>query len=189
MTGPAPQNQSRSLRVYARLLELYPAEFLQQHRAEMLQNFSDLEDATASTTALWLLIGKDLTMSLIPHFFASRLGNYVAAAIAAWMLLFAVGYVLRGSTPGHPGLHAFAGFLLGMLSMYIATRVWGPLQNGAYVIGLLVALISLFTFGYLRYASTPHHPVLQIVGGVLIGMLSMYIATRVYGPPPNGSPA
>jgi hypothetical protein len=189
MTNPAPQRESRSLRVYSRLLELYPTEFLQQHRAEMLQNFSDLEEATASTTALWLLIGKDLTMSLIPQFFASRLGHYVIAVFAAWMLLFAVGYVVRGSTPGHPALHCFAGFLLGMFSMYIATRLYGTLLNSAYVIGVLVASISLFTVAYLRYASTLHHPVLQIFGGILLGMLSMYIATRIYGAPPNSSPA
>jgi hypothetical protein len=189
MTDPAPQKQSRSSRVYARLLELYPAAFLQQHRAEMLQNFADLEEAATSKTALWLLIGKDLTMSLVPHFFASRLGNYVIAVLAAWMLLFAVGYVWRGSTPGYPALHAFGGFLLGMLSMYIATRVHVMPQNSSYVIGVLIALISLFTIGYLRYASTPGHSVLQVFGGVLIGMLSMYIATRVYGTPPNGSPA
>ena len=189
MTDPAPQKESRSLRIYARLLELYPAAFLQDHRAEMLQNFSDLEDASASTTTLWLMIGKDLTMSLIPQFFASRLGNYVVAVLAAWMLLFLVGYVLGVSRPGYPALYTFAGFLLGMLLMYIATRLFGTLQNGAYVIGGLVASISVFTFGYLRYASTPYHPVLQVFGGVLIGMLSMYIATRVYGVPPNGSPA
>ena len=189
MTSPAPQKESRSLRVYAQLLKLYPTEFLRHHRAELLQNFSDLEEATASTTALWLLIGKDLTMSVISQFFASRLGRYVIAVLVAWMLLFVVGYVLRGSTPGHPALHTFAGFLLGMLSMYVATRLIGAQQNGVYVIGILVVLISLFTFGYLRYASTPHHPVLQVCGGVLLGMLSMYIATRVYGPPPNGSPA
>jgi hypothetical protein len=189
MTGTAPQKESRSLRVYARLLELYPTEFLQQHRAEMLQNFSDLEEAATSKTALWLLMGKDLAMSLIPHFFASRLGRYVVAVLAAWMLLFAAGYVLRGSTAGHPALHTFGGFLLGMLSMYVATRLYGPLRNSSYVIGVLVVLISLFTFGYLRYAGTSSHPFLQVFGGVLLGMLSMYIATRLYGTPPNSSPA
>jgi hypothetical protein len=189
MIDAAPRKESRSLRVYARLLELYPTEFLQQHRAEMLQNFIDLEEATASKMALWLLIGRDLTMSLVPEFFASRLGNYVIAVLVAWMLLFAVGYVLRGSTPGHPALHTFAGFVLGMLSMYIATRLYRPLQNGAYVIGILVASISLFTFVYLRYAGTSSHPLLQIFGGVLLGMLSMSIAMRLYGTPPNSSPA
>ena len=63
------------MRLYARLLQLYPPAFLQRRRAEMLQNFVDLEDAATSQTALWLLIAKDLTMSLISHFFASRLGK------------------------------------------------------------------------------------------------------------------
>jgi hypothetical protein len=85
MTRPEQQKQSRSLRLYARLLELYPPAFLQQHREEMLQNFADLEDAATSKAQLWLLIGKDLTMSLIPHFFGSRLGNYVIAVVFTWM--------------------------------------------------------------------------------------------------------
>jgi hypothetical protein len=124
MTRPVRQKESRSLRLYARLLELYPPAFLQRHRAEMLQNFADLEDAAASKAALWLLIGKDLTMSLISHFLASRLGRYVIGVFVAWMLFFAIGYVVRGSTAGYPVLHVFFGFLLGMLSMYIATRFY-----------------------------------------------------------------
>ena len=132
MTRAARQRESRSLRIYARLLELYPPAFLQRHRAEMLQNFADLEDAAASKVALWLLIGKDLTMSLISHFFASRLGRYVIGVLVAWMLLFAIGYFWHGSTPGHPVLHVFGGFLLGMLSMYIATRLYGTPQNSSH---------------------------------------------------------
>jgi hypothetical protein len=58
MTRPARQKESRSLRLYARLLELYPPAFLQQHRAEMLQNFTDLEGAAESKAPLWLLIRK-----------------------------------------------------------------------------------------------------------------------------------
>jgi hypothetical protein len=189
MTRPAPQKESRSLRLYARLLELYPPAFLQRHRAEMLQNFADLEDAAASKSALWRLMGKDLTMSLTSSFFASRLGRYVIAVLVAWMLLFAIGYVRYGSTPGYPALHAFAGFLPGMLAMYIATRLYGTPQNSAYVIGVLVACIVLFTIGYLRYASAPGHPILQVLGGFLLGMLSMSIATRLYGTPPNSSHA
>jgi hypothetical protein len=125
MAGPTRQRESRSFRLYARLLELYPPSFLQRHRAEMLRNFADLEDAAASKVALWLLIGKDLTMSLVSQFFGSRLGRYVIGVFVAWMLLFAAGYFLRGPTPGHPVLHVFADFLLGMLSMYIATRLYG----------------------------------------------------------------
>ncbi len=183
MTRPVRRKESRSLRFYARLLELYPPAFLQRHRAEMLQNFADLEDVTASKAALWLLIGKDLTMSVSSHFFGSRLGGYVIAVLVTWILLFAIGYFRYGSTPGHPALHAFVGFLPGMLAMYIAMRLYGTLQNSSYVIGVLVACISLFTIGYLRYGSTPGHPALQIFGGFLLGMLSMSIATRIYGMP------
>ena len=175
MTRPEQQKESRSLRLYARLLELYPSAFLQRHRAEMLQNFADLEDTAASKTALWLLIGKDLTMTLISHFFASRLGIYVIGVFVAWILFFAIGYFRYGSTPGHPALHVFGGFLLGMLSMYVATRLYGTPQNSSYVIGILVASILIFTIGYLRYGSTPGHPALQVFGGLLLGMLSIYI--------------
>lgn len=131
MQGPQRQKQSRSLRLYARLLELYPPAFLQRHRSEMLQNFADLEAAATSKPALWLLIGKDLTMSLISQFVASRLGRYVIGVVVAWMLLFAIGYLVRGSTPGHPVLHVFFGFMLGMLAMYIATRIYGTPQNSS----------------------------------------------------------
>ena len=148
MTGPAPPRQSRSFRLYARLVELYPSSFLHRHRAEMLQDFADLEDAAASEAKLWLLIGKDLTMSLVSHFSASRLGRTVNGVFIAWMLLFAIGYFSRPSTPGYPALHVFGGFLLGMLSMYIATRLYGAPQNSSYVIGVLVASILLFTIGY-----------------------------------------
>ena len=132
MTRPARQSESRSLRVYARLLELYPPAFLQRHRAEMLQNFTDLEDAAASKAAPWLLIGKDLTMSLISHFLGSRLGRYVIGVFVAWMLLFAIGYFLHGPTPGYPVLHVFGGFLLGILSMYIAMRLYGIPKNSSH---------------------------------------------------------
>jgi peptidoglycan/LPS O-acetylase OafA/YrhL len=183
MTRPAPQKPSRSLCLYARLLELYPPSFLQRHRAEMLQNFADLEDAAESKAALWLLIGKDLTMSLISHFFASRLGNYVIAVLVAWILLFVVGYFFFGPTPGRPALHVFPGFLLGMLVTYIAVRLYGTPQSSPYVIGVLAASILLFTIGYFRYGSTPGPPVLQVFGGLLLGMLSMSIAIGVYGMP------
>lgn len=96
MTSPARLKQSRSLRLYARLLELYPSSFLQRHRAEMLQNFADLEDAATSKAKFWLLIGKDLTMSLISHFFGSRLGIYVIAVFITWILLFVIGYFFYG---------------------------------------------------------------------------------------------
>ena len=193
MTSPARLKQSRSLRVYARLLELYPPSFLQRHRAEMLQNFADLEDAAQTKAKLWQLIGKDLAMSLTSQFFASRLGHYVMAVLVTWLLIFAIGYFFYRPTPGRPALHAFAGFLPGMLAMYVATRLYGTPQNSIsnffrsrfdiYVIGVFVACILLFVIGYYFYGPTRGHPALQVFGGFLLGMLAMHIATHVYGMP------
>jgi hypothetical protein len=125
MTSSAQLKQSRSLRLYAWLLELYPPSFLQRHRTEMLQNFADLEDAAESKAKLWLLIGKDLAMSLVAQFFGSRLGRYVIAVIITWMLILVIGFLFFGPTPSCPFLHVFGGFMLGMLAMYIAVRVYG----------------------------------------------------------------
>jgi len=193
MTSPARLKQSRSLRLYARLLELYPPSFLQRHRAEMLQNFADLEDAAQTKAKLWLLIGKDLAMSLTSHFFASRLGHYVIAVLVTWLLIFAIGYFFYRPTPGRPALHAFVGFLPGMLAMYVATRLYGTPQTSIsnffrsrfdiYVIGVFVACILLFVIGYYFYGPTRGHPALQVFGGFLLGMLAMHIATHVYGMP------
>jgi hypothetical protein len=80
-----------------------------------------------------------------------------------------------------------------MLGMYIAARLYGMPQSSIShffrsrfdicEIGVLVAWILLFVIGYFFYGSTRGHPALQVFGGCLIGMLAMYIATRVYGMP------
>ena len=59
-----------------------------------------------------------------PIKFFNTLAGYVTGVLAVWAAIFVVGYFLHGSTPGHPLLHVFGGFLLGMLSMYIATRIY-----------------------------------------------------------------
>jgi hypothetical protein len=125
MATAARPKPSRSLRLYARLLELYPPSFLQRHRAEMLQNFADLEDAAESKAQLWLLIGRDLAMSVISQFFGSRLGRYVIAVVVTWLLILVVSYLFFSPTQGRPFLHVFGGFMLGMLAMYIAIRIYG----------------------------------------------------------------
>ena len=193
MTDTARPRASRSLRFYARLLELYPPLFLQRHRAEMLQNFADLEDAGEPKAKLWLLMGRDLLVSLMSHFFGSRLGTYVISAFAAWVLLFVIGSLFFGPTPGHPALHAFAGFLPGMLAMYIATRLFGtpPKDLSQFfrsrfdlsVIAVFIGWILLFVIGNYVYTPTRGQPAVQVFGGFLIGMLAMYIATHVYGMP------
>jgi hypothetical protein len=102
----------------------------------MLQNFEELEQASSSKAALWLLIGQDLASSLISHLAEGQmkslntLNAYVVGVLIVWAAIFAVGYFVKGSTPGYPVLHVFGGFLLGMLSMYIATRVYPSKRGG-----------------------------------------------------------
>ncbi len=54
--------------MYGLLLRLYPAPYLRQHRAEMLQNFQDIEAQSSSSVSLWAFILKDLAVSLRAHF-------------------------------------------------------------------------------------------------------------------------
>src|SRR5262249_15198358 len=82
---------SRSLAVYGLLLGLYAPEFLARHRAEMLQNFEDLENASSSKAALWLLIGEDLMLTLISRNIPKSLWGHgapmfivLAAVLAIW---------------------------------------------------------------------------------------------------------
>jgi hypothetical protein len=56
--------------------------------------------------------------------FLNTIPGYVVCVLIVWAVIFAVGYFLHGSTPGHPLLHVFGGILIGMLAMYIATRVY-----------------------------------------------------------------
>jgi Beta-lactamase len=77
--------------VYGFVLRLYAPQFLARHRAEMLQNFEDLENASSSKAALWLLIGEDLMLSLIsrniPKSFWGRTAPMfivLAAVLAMW---------------------------------------------------------------------------------------------------------
>jgi CubicO group peptidase (beta-lactamase class C family) len=65
---------------------MYAPEFLSRHRAEMLQNFEDLANASSSTTALWLLIGEDLMLS----FFSPRIPKSRWGRIAPTFVLLVV---------------------------------------------------------------------------------------------------
>ena len=70
---------SPGLALYRLLLQLYPPAYLRRHRAELLQNFQDLERAMPSSLALWLFIAKDLAVSLgvqrlVSQYRASRMG-------------------------------------------------------------------------------------------------------------------
>jgi hypothetical protein len=61
----------------------------------------------------------------ISRFFRSRFDIYVIGVFVSWIFLFAIGYYFYGPTRGDPALQVFGGFLVGMVAMHIATRVYG----------------------------------------------------------------
>jgi hypothetical protein len=120
MARTKPQARSRSLVVYAVLLKLYAPEFLTQHRAEMLQNFEDLENTLASPVALWLRIGKDLMFSLISRQIRRSLWGQAALML---IVLAVVLVILRASTSPHYFMGAVTvcyGFVIGWFAGWMA---------------------------------------------------------------------
>jgi hypothetical protein len=86
---------SWSVAIYGLLLELYPRRYLQQHRAEMLQNFQDLEQTSQSKTALWLFIGKDLVVSLHSQFTKTLWGQTaIVVLVLAIVLVYTERYAI-----------------------------------------------------------------------------------------------
>lgn len=82
--------RSRSLAVYGFLLRLYAPDFLARHRAEMLQDFEDHENASTSKAALWLHIGEDLMLSLISRNVPKSLWGRTAPIFVVLVAVFAV---------------------------------------------------------------------------------------------------
>src|SRR5579875_2375822 len=101
---------SRSLVVYGLLLHLYPREYVQHHRPEMLQNFEDFESASLSKIKLWSFFGKDLAMSLTPQLVKTLWGQ---TAVVFMVLIV----VLLAAARRHPGRneHSVWGFCVGYL--------------------------------------------------------------------------
>jgi CubicO group peptidase (beta-lactamase class C family) len=90
MAHTGRNTRSLSLAVYAFLLGLYAPEFLARHRAEMLQNFEDLENASSSKASLWLLIGKDLMLSLISRNIPKSLWGHAAPVVIVLAVVLGV---------------------------------------------------------------------------------------------------
>jgi CubicO group peptidase (beta-lactamase class C family) len=88
----ARTRRTRSQAVYGFFLGLYAPGFLARHRAEMLQNFDDLENAASSRAALWLLVGQDLLLSIISRNIPKSIWGRTAPA---FIVLAAVLAILR----------------------------------------------------------------------------------------------
>jgi CubicO group peptidase (beta-lactamase class C family) len=90
MAQPRQHTRSRASAVYRFLLGIYAPEFLARHRAEMLQNFEDLENASSSRAALWLLIGGDLMRSLISRKIPKSLWGHAAPMVLVLAVVLGV---------------------------------------------------------------------------------------------------
>jgi hypothetical protein len=170
------QGTSRSLTVYGWLLELYPREYLQQHRAEMLQNFKDLEEESSSTAALWLFIGKDLALSLRYQFTKTFVGQTT-------IVLLVLAVLLAGARR-HPGgqEHSIWGFCygyaLGWFAGWFGKHI-GSISRIAGCIGSLpgrVTVICCIVGGVLAavrgYSDTQQHFVWALCYGCLLGWIA-----------------
>ena len=90
--------------MYGLLIELYPPEYLQQHRAEMLQNFEDLERTSSSKAALWLFMGKDLMISLTSHYLNSLWGQAIKTGMSSQGQNYSLVILNDRVVPGFAGI-------------------------------------------------------------------------------------
>ena len=88
----------------------------------MLQNFEDLENASSSKAALWLLIGEDLMLSLISRNIPKSLWGQTALMFIVLVIVLAV---LRAFTSEHYFMGAVTvcyGFVIGWFAGWMAKR-------------------------------------------------------------------
>jgi len=136
-------SQSRSSAIYTRLLALYPREIKHGHRSEMLQNFDDLERASSSTIALWLVLGRDLVTSVGTQVIQSVFGGERTfarqARIVATVLVLVVAIALFRHDEKEPLILAVCGgYAIGWISGW-----WG--KRAVVVLALLGIAVSAIT--------------------------------------------
>lgn len=118
---------SRDLAIYALLLQLYPRAYRRRHRAELLQNFQDLEREFASKAALWRFIARDLAVSLRHQLTRTLWGQTaIRFAILSLMLALVHGYPRRDE---HAVWTFCCGYALGWFAGWFG-RQWRLSSSG-----------------------------------------------------------
>ena len=121
--------------IYARLLKLYPVAYRERFEEEMLQVFDDMYAARRSALRFWPKVlwdtlstafrenlnVDDSSMLLMKRF---PLWIYVAGVIVVLAIGNWTAWRLGGAAKFGNVEHGSLGFLLGMLAMYIAMRVY-----------------------------------------------------------------
>ncbi|MEH2528654.1 CubicO group peptidase (beta-lactamase class C family) [Bradyrhizobium sp. AZCC 2176] len=143
------KTRSRSLAVYGFLLRLYAPDFLARHRAEMLQNFEDHENASSSKAALWLHIGEDLMLSLISRNIPKSVWGRAAPMFVLLVAVFAVwrGFAYDVAPVSDPQALEFSSTRLTRIAAWQQTQI----DAGAFS-GAVAAIARNGKVAYLRAA-------------------------------------
>jgi hypothetical protein len=175
---------SRSLAIYGLLLELYPGPYLQRHRAEMLQNFQDLEQASPSKPALWLFIGRDLVLSLRSQITRTFWGQTTIVVLILSILLV---YAGRHAVAGERLIEGSCfGYILGWFAGWFG-RWWqassvSSVPNGirslptqaTIVVGVLVLVIAARGVG----SDPQSHLIWTLCYGFLLAWCTGWLGNR-----------
>src|SRR5690348_2715351 len=130
--APTTRNtRSRSVAAYTFLLGIYAPEFLARHRAEMLQNFEDLENASSSTAALWLLIGEDLMRSLISRKIPKSVWGHGAPVVIVLAVLLGIWRAFAFESVGEPEAVGFSSARLARIAAWQQAQVDAGVFSGA----------------------------------------------------------
>ena len=127
------KTRSRSLAVYGFLLRLYAPDFLARHRAEMLQNFEDHENASSSKAALWLHMGEDLMLSLISRNVPKSLWGRTSPVVVVLVAVFAMwrAFAFDAAPVSDPEALEFSSSRLARIAAWQQTQVDAGAFSGA----------------------------------------------------------
>jgi len=175
---------SRSLAIYGLLLELYPRPYLQQHRAEMLQNFQDLEQSSPSKAELWLFLAKDLAVSL-PSQFTKTLWGQTAIVVIVLAVLLA--YTKRhGAAREHPVEGFCYGYILGWFAGWFGER-WQASSVSRFPAGIrslpaqamVVVVVLVLVIAVAKVVSgAQNHVIWALCYGFLLAWIAGWIGNR-----------
>ncbi len=175
---------SRSLAIYGLLLGLYPRPYLRQHRAEMLRNFQDLEQASPSGAALWLFLGKDLAVSLRSQFAKTLWGQ---TAIVLFVLAVLLVYTARHAVAREHPIEGFcSGYFLGWFAGWFGERwhassisrvpsyIRSLSAQAMIVVSLLVLVIAVAGV----VSGAQNHVIWTLCYGFLLAWIAGWIGNR-----------
>ncbi len=181
MAQPERSGISRSLGLHGLLLELYPRPSLRRHRAEILQNLQDLEQASTSRAQLWMFLATDLVASLRSRITKSLGGQTAIVVLVLSMLLV--------YTDGHavarlPPTEGYClGYILGWFAGWLCERWQASSVTGAPSCvrslpgqaTMLAAVLALLIITTAVVSGAQNH----VIWALCYGFLLAWIAGRV----------